>query len=64
MNQDILFIFPILLFVVAGCSFFYWYGFETAELKFMPHLECDYLFDDLDYYARAQKEWVGRCLDQ
>lgn len=56
----------ILLVVFAVCMFVlfaWWLGYEMAELKMMPHLECDYLFNDLDYYDRAQKEWVGRCLD-
>ncbi len=54
-------IFIVLVMVIVG-SFFYWYGFETAELKFMPYLDCDFLYYDLDYYERAQDEWTKRCL--
>lgn len=43
--------------------FAWWLGFEMAELKMMPHLECDFLKIDLDYYDRAQAEWVRRCYD-
>jgi len=58
---EVTFLVMLLLLGVAVGSFFYWYGFETAELKFMPYLDCDYLLNDLDYYDRAQAEWVHRC---
>ncbi len=53
----------ILIMMIVGC-FAWWYGFEMAELKFMPYLDCDYLKNDLDYYGRAQVEWMSRCLDK